>query len=185
MSSRRLQKPCGSFAMMTVSVSCLWGAGHGVRRSRSSVGRKGSHNAEFRSYASRSELGRSLAEGHVGLVTQMPETIGAVVPSKTYGIMAAGRPMLYVGPRGRDAGSCPSTARLRLENRTGRCNEAWSDFYDGWNKIELWCRRREREPGVPLKNTMTSRSRSRGFCLSLAFRRLRRYHRLPVAASSL
>ena len=55
-------------------------------------------NAEFRPPAGRSELSRSLAEGHVGLVTQIPETAGAVVPSKTYGIMAAGRPMLYVGP---------------------------------------------------------------------------------------
>ena len=56
------------------------------------------NNAEFRSYAGRSGLGQSLAEGHIGLVTQWPETIGSVVPSKTYGIMAAGRPMLYVGP---------------------------------------------------------------------------------------
>jgi colanic acid biosynthesis glycosyl transferase WcaI len=56
--------------------------------------------AEFRPYARRSELGRSLAEGHVGLVTQMPETMGAVVPSKTYGIMAAGRPVLFIGPQG-------------------------------------------------------------------------------------
>lgn len=60
---------------------------------------EGIGTAEFRPYASRYELGRSLAEGHVGLVTQIPETAGAVVPSKTYGIMAAGRPMLYVGPR--------------------------------------------------------------------------------------
>ena len=38
---------------------------------------------EFRPYARRSELSRSLAEGHVGLVTQIPETVGAVVPSKS------------------------------------------------------------------------------------------------------
>ena len=56
--------------------------------------------AEFRPYATRSELGPSLADGHVGLVTQIPETLGAVVPSKTYGIMAAGRPVLYIGPLG-------------------------------------------------------------------------------------
>jgi colanic acid biosynthesis glycosyl transferase WcaI len=61
--------------------------------------REGIRNAEFRTYASRAELSRSLAEGHVGLVTQIPETEGSVVPSKSYGIMAAGRPMLYVGPR--------------------------------------------------------------------------------------
>ena len=36
----------------------------------------------------------------MGLVTQMPETMGAVVPSKTYGIMAAGRPVLFIGPQG-------------------------------------------------------------------------------------
>jgi colanic acid biosynthesis glycosyl transferase WcaI len=59
---------------------------------------EGIGNAEFRPYARRSELGRSLAEGHLGLITQIPETAGAIVPSKTYGIMAAGRPMLYVGP---------------------------------------------------------------------------------------
>jgi len=55
-------------------------------------------NAEFRPYANRSDLGQSLSEGHIGLVTQLPQTVGSVVPSKTYGIMAAGRPMLYVGP---------------------------------------------------------------------------------------
>src|SRR3984957_9029475 len=53
---------------------------------------EGIGTAEFRPYEKRSEFGRSLAEGHVGLVTQIPGTIGAVVPSKTYGIMAALRP---------------------------------------------------------------------------------------------
>jgi len=62
--------------------------------------REGIRNAEFRSYASRSDLSQSFAQGHVGLVTQIPETEGSVVPSKSYGIMAAGRPMLYVGPQG-------------------------------------------------------------------------------------
>jgi colanic acid biosynthesis glycosyl transferase WcaI len=38
--------------------------------------------AEFQPYPRRSELGRTLAEGHVGLVTQMPRPMGAVVPSK-------------------------------------------------------------------------------------------------------
>jgi glycosyltransferase involved in cell wall biosynthesis len=54
---------------------------------------------EFRPYCSLEELGRSLSEGHVGLVTQKPETLGCVVPSKTYGIMAAGRPVLFIGPK--------------------------------------------------------------------------------------
>ncbi|MGD1095590.1 MAG: glycosyltransferase family 4 protein [Bryobacteraceae bacterium] len=56
-------------------------------------------NTAFRPYSSRAELGASLAEGHLGLVTQLPQTCGSIVPSKTYGIMAAGRPVLYIGPR--------------------------------------------------------------------------------------
>jgi glycosyltransferase involved in cell wall biosynthesis len=56
-------------------------------------------NAFFRPYSSRAELGASLAAGHLGLVTQLPQTCGSIVPSKTYGIMAAGRPVLYIGPR--------------------------------------------------------------------------------------
>jgi glycosyltransferase involved in cell wall biosynthesis len=52
----------------------------------------------FRAYCDRSQLGASLSEGHLGLVTQKPESAGAVVPSKVYAIMAAGRPLLYVGP---------------------------------------------------------------------------------------
>lgn len=59
---------------------------------------RGIENVAFRPYCSRRELGASLAEGHVGLVTQLPQTSGSVVPSKTYGIMAAGRPVLYIGP---------------------------------------------------------------------------------------
>jgi colanic acid biosynthesis glycosyl transferase WcaI len=56
-------------------------------------------NVRFESYCGRGELGDRLAEGHIGLVTQRAETLGSVVPSKTYGIMAAGRPVLFIGPR--------------------------------------------------------------------------------------
>lgn len=59
---------------------------------------RGITNVSFRSYVRQQDLGASLAECHVGLVTQKPETLGAVVPSKTYGLMAAGRPVLYIGP---------------------------------------------------------------------------------------
>jgi len=61
---------------------------------------EGIRNVEFRPYCSRADLGRNLAEGHLGLVTQLPQTLGSVVPSKIYGIMAAGRPLLYIGPNG-------------------------------------------------------------------------------------
>jgi glycosyltransferase involved in cell wall biosynthesis len=59
--------------------------------------REGLSRVTFRPYCSRDQLSSSLAEGHLGLVTQKPETTGSIVPSKVYGIMAAGRPLLYIG----------------------------------------------------------------------------------------
>ncbi len=53
---------------------------------------------EFRPYAQRSALGQSLSEGDIGLVTQLPAALGSVVPSKVYGLMAAARPILFIGP---------------------------------------------------------------------------------------
>ena len=66
-------------------------------------------NVEFRPYCTNAELSHSLAEGHLGLVTQLPETLGSIVPSKIYGIMASGRPLLYIGPNG-------STAARHIQN---------------------------------------------------------------------
>ncbi len=56
-------------------------------------------NAAFLPYCERHELGARLASGHIGLVAQKTECLGSAVPSKTYGIMAAGRPILFIGPR--------------------------------------------------------------------------------------
>ena len=60
------------------------------------------HNLRFvdvRPYVDRSSLGESLSTGDIGLVTQRDVCCGSVVPSKVYGLMAAGRPILFVGPR--------------------------------------------------------------------------------------
>ena len=74
------------------------GGGPQRRELREFCQRKGIENVSFRAYAPYARLGASLAEGHIGLVTQKPATLGAVVPSKTYGLMAAGRAVLYIGP---------------------------------------------------------------------------------------
>jgi colanic acid biosynthesis glycosyl transferase WcaI len=58
----------------------------------------GIRNISFQGYARLQDLGASLADCHIGLVTQKPATLGAIVPSKIYGLMAAGRPVLYIGP---------------------------------------------------------------------------------------
>jgi len=65
------------------------------------VRRRGLANVEFRPYVARDLLGQSLTAGDLHLVTLREGTPGLLVPSKIYGILAAGRPTLYVGP---DAG---------------------------------------------------------------------------------
>ena len=53
---------------------------------------------ELRPYVSRDRLSEGLAAGDIGLVTQQNVCCGSVVPSKVYGILAAGRPVLFIGP---------------------------------------------------------------------------------------
>ena len=55
-------------------------------------------SVELRPYAQRSDLGASLGAGDIGLVTQRNACCGSVVPSKVYGLLAAGRPILFIGP---------------------------------------------------------------------------------------
>lgn len=58
----------------------------------------GLDNVEFRGYVARAELGESLSAPDVHLVTLRERMPGLLVPSKIYGILAAGKPTIYVGP---------------------------------------------------------------------------------------
>ena len=55
-------------------------------------------NVEIRPPVSRDLLNDNLAAGDVHLVTMKDGAPGLLVPSKIYGILAAGRPAIYVGP---------------------------------------------------------------------------------------
>lgn len=55
-------------------------------------------SVEMRPFVDRDKLSEGLAAGDIGLVTQQESACGSVVPSKVYGILAAGRPLLYIGP---------------------------------------------------------------------------------------
>jgi glycosyltransferase involved in cell wall biosynthesis len=54
-------------------------------------------NVRFRPYQPRERLAQSLGACDAHLVTLRPELEGLVVPSKFYGILAAGRAVLFVG----------------------------------------------------------------------------------------
>lgn len=70
-------------------------------------------HCEFAGYHGREQLGDIFGANDVGLVTQLPETAGTLVPSKVYGILAAGRPVLFVGP------ASATAARLIQEHQVG------------------------------------------------------------------
>jgi colanic acid biosynthesis glycosyl transferase WcaI len=63
-------------------------------------------NASFSPYCHRDQLAESLGAGDIGLVTQLAATVGSVVSSKVYALMAAAKPVLFIGP------GSSTTARL-------------------------------------------------------------------------
>ncbi|MGO9815646.1 MAG: glycosyltransferase, partial [Isosphaeraceae bacterium] len=74
------------------------GAGPRAEEVRSARNREGLTNVRLLDYVPRHELHRSLSVADVHLISMRREMTGIVVPGKLYGIMAAGRPALFVGP---------------------------------------------------------------------------------------
>ena len=70
-------------------------------------------NAHCYPYQDRSELGPLLSLADVHLITQLESLTGMFVPSKTYGVMAAARPAIYVGREDAEA------ARTLVEHDCG------------------------------------------------------------------
>lgn len=60
---------------------------------------RGINNVAFFPYRTRAQVGNSLASGDIGLVTMKDACVGTIVPSKVYGLMAAQRAVLFIGPR--------------------------------------------------------------------------------------
>jgi glycosyltransferase involved in cell wall biosynthesis len=54
-------------------------------------------NVRFAEYATRENLSESLSAADAHLVTMQPSLEGLIVPSKFYGILAVGRPVLFAG----------------------------------------------------------------------------------------
>ena len=74
------------------------GAGRMLRQLQALVADLDLTNVSFRPPQPLEKLSESLAAGDIHLVSQRPGTQGLIVPSKLYGILAAGRPVLYIGP---------------------------------------------------------------------------------------
>ncbi len=78
------------------------------------VGQRGLTSVLFKPYQARDQLAESLSAVDVHLVSLRPELEGLIVPSKFYGIAAAGRPAIFIGDRNGEI------ARLLAKHRCGR-----------------------------------------------------------------
>ena len=87
---------------MPGSSEILWlflggGALHGAFASE--LRAHGLKSVVFKPYQPRDRLAQSLSAADVHLVCLRPELEGLIVPSKFYGIAAAGRPAIFIGDR--------------------------------------------------------------------------------------
>jgi colanic acid biosynthesis glycosyl transferase WcaI len=95
--------------------------GDGPRRASLEAGcRAGGLGARFLPYQAREELPLTLTAADASLVTLGDGLAGLLVPSKLYGILAAGLPVLYIGPdEGRCAEVVAEGAGVRVANGDG------------------------------------------------------------------
>jgi colanic acid biosynthesis glycosyl transferase WcaI len=113
------------------------GGGVNMVRLQADAARLGLGNLLFIPYRAREQLGDSLAAADVHLSSLLPAMEGLIVPSKFYGVLAAGRPLIVIGdPRGElsrivqaeDCGRAVAAGdggALAAELRSIRSNPAW------------------------------------------------------------
>jgi glycosyltransferase involved in cell wall biosynthesis len=121
-------------------------------------------NVGFAGFAPEAELGKRLAAADVHLASLRPEWTGLVVPSKFFGSLAAGRPVLFAGARDAciarwirehgvgwvlDADSTDSVAgelrrlsadRAALAALQQRCWQVYQDHFSRQRTVDAWDR---------------------------------------------
>jgi glycosyltransferase involved in cell wall biosynthesis len=71
-------------------------------------------NVRFLDYVPRPQLAYSLSAASVSLVTEDPRVIGQLLPSKTYAILASGRPIVFVGSAASDVAAIINESQAGL-----------------------------------------------------------------------
>ena len=81
------------------------GEGQGKTRLQNWASQEKLESVRFLGYQNKEHLRYSLSAGDIHLVTLRSEMEGLSVPSKVYGIMAVGRPVVFIGPDGSEVAS--------------------------------------------------------------------------------
>jgi glycosyltransferase involved in cell wall biosynthesis len=111
---RELLDVAGRWLDRADRVLLFMGGGPMFQEAREETVRRGLEQVvRFVPYCERGDLGAALAAADIHVVTQREETFGTVVPSKLYGVLAAGRPVVFVGPGGGEV------ERVLLESGAG------------------------------------------------------------------
>jgi colanic acid biosynthesis glycosyl transferase WcaI len=90
-------RACELLRSQTEVIFLFIGEGRQRKWIHEEVARRGLGNVMFRPYQARESLALSLGASDLHLVTLQPSMEGLIVPSKYYGIAAAGRPVIFVG----------------------------------------------------------------------------------------
>lgn len=159
----------------------LIGDGAQRRDLESAARAKGLGNLAFHPPQPRDRLSESLAVGDLHLVTLLPGCEHFVFPSKLYGIAAAGRPILFIGPTGCEVARCVIDNRLgcvaarddiaglaAAVRRLAADPQAWADHaaaattfaarHSAANALRQWRPLLEATSGSPRANRASNRS---------------------------
>lgn len=121
---------------------CILFVGDGPRKSdlQRQTARRGRDSVRFLPFQPYERLDESLSAADLHLVTMQSELEGLVVPSKLYGALGAGRPVLFLGPSGSEAARVVKTADCGTvcSNPTGDALADtirwWHEHSKGWER---------------------------------------------------
>lgn len=132
-----LQEGIGAYANGGAILFLFIGGGALQKRLRQEAASRGLRNFRVEDYQPGEQLAESLSTPDVHLVSLRPEFEGLIVPSKLYGVLAAGRPALFIGDSDGEA------ARVLRNAGCGLCVAAGDGAGLALNILEL-SRSRER-----------------------------------------
>ena len=112
-------------------VFLMIGGGTGMRQLEREVKDRGLDSFRFIAYQPRASLSDCLAAADVHLVSLRPALEGLIVPSKFYGILAAGRPVIFIGDEDGELArhirncACGATVGIGRAQQLARILSAW------------------------------------------------------------
>jgi colanic acid biosynthesis glycosyl transferase WcaI len=114
-----LLKAAETLRLERTFVFLIIGGGAKMAALKRAVAERALDNFCFLPYQPRAVLEDSLAAADVHLISLLPELEGLIVPSKLYGVLAAGRPLIYIGDSNGDVARAIESAGCGMTIKVG------------------------------------------------------------------